>query len=125
MNSVGIADLSIHGDMDANKENADSIDDLTANVRGAAITAMAAHVDGSAKTSNKRSPRLRSRAPKAPQHLQLLIGTNDDPPRVTAVPDVQMVRRHVYRTVEDIKVFVAVPIPLLPLHPLDAVGELH
>ena len=60
MNSVGIADLSIHGDMDANKENADSIDDLTANVRGAAITAMAAHVDGSAieRATNKHSTSL-------------------------------------------------------------------
>ena len=55
MSSIGIADLSIHGDMDANKENADPIDDLTANVPGAAITAMAAHVDRSAKSSKKRS----------------------------------------------------------------------
>ena len=34
MNSVGIADLSVCGDMDANKENADSIDDLTRTGRG-------------------------------------------------------------------------------------------
>ena len=54
MNSVGIADLSVRGDMAANKENADPIDDLTANVRDAAITAMAAHVDGSTKSSKKQ-----------------------------------------------------------------------
>ena len=55
MNSVGIADLSVRGDMDANKKNADPIDDLTANVRDAAITTMAAHVDGSSKSLKKRS----------------------------------------------------------------------
>ena len=55
MISVLIADLSVRGDMDASKENADHIDDLTANVRGAAVIAMAAHVDGSTKISKKRS----------------------------------------------------------------------
>ena len=32
MSSVRIGDLSVHGDMDTNKENADPIDDLTSNI---------------------------------------------------------------------------------------------
>ena len=77
MNSVGIADLSVRGDMDANKENADPIDDLTANVRDAAITAMAAHVDGSAKSSKKRSRGAKSSDSKKIETLFQLIDNAD------------------------------------------------
>ena len=55
MNSKGSANLSVRIGMDTDKENVDPLQDLTANVRGAAITAMAAHVDGLAKSSKKRS----------------------------------------------------------------------
>ena len=54
MNIVWMANPSIRGDMDANKENADHIHDLIANARGTAITAMAAHVSVGRSANNVR-----------------------------------------------------------------------